>query len=293
MVPSVDAVVRGRLGEYRSGPDAGEKFLLGVDGPVEEVIVMTMAAGSIADLGPGTAVLSEAEGDAFGAEVGDFIRAQVQSGAYMELTVVGIFEESPLGASLIVDLATFEQYISFRLDLFAYMTVAEGLEPESVRPQIEHVVQEFPNVTLTNTEELISDTEQQIDSLLNLLVVLLGFALVIALLGIVNTLALSIAERKREIGLVRAVGMQRRQVRRMIRWEAILIAVFGGMLGLLVGVSLGAAIVLAVGQGLTLAFPWIQMIFYLVLAALGGVLAAWFPARRGAKTRILEAIAYE
>jgi putative ABC transport system permease protein len=292
-VPELDAVVRGRLGQYRSGPGGAEKFLLGVDGPVGEIVAIEMVEGSLADLGPGTAVLSEAEARSFEVSAGDFVRVQVQSGAYMELAVVGVFEESPLGNSLIIDLSTYEQFISFRLDMFLYMQVADGLDPAAVRPQVERVVDEFPNAKLTNTEELISDTEEQIDGLLNLLVVLLGFAVVIALLGIVNTLALSIAERKREIGLLRAVGMQQRQVRRMIRWEAVLIAVFGGSLGLVVGASLGAAIVLAVGQGLTLALPWTQMMIYLVLAGLGGVLAAWLPARRGARTKILDAIGYE
>jgi len=140
---------------------------------------------------------------------------------------------------------------------------------------------------------LIGDIEAQIDGLLNLLVVLLGFAILIALLGIVNTLALSVAERKHEIGLLRAVGMTRKQVKRMIRWEAVLIAVFGGVLGLVVGVILGSAVVLAVGQGLMLALPVVQLITYLVVAALGGVLAAIVPAHRGARLDILEAIAYE
>jgi putative ABC transport system permease protein len=129
--------------------------------------------------------------------------------------------------------------------------------------------------------------------LINLLVVLLGFAIVIALLGIVNTLALSIAERRREIGLARAVGMTRRQVKRMIRWEAIIIAVFGGFLGLLVGIVLGSAVVLSVGSGLELTIPTGQLVIYLVVAGLGGVLAAVLPARRAAKINILEAIAYE
>ncbi|MDP2623291.1 MAG: ABC transporter permease [Actinomycetota bacterium] len=289
----VGSVARGRLGEYRSGPDGGLKFMLGVDGPIGEQVVFEMADGSLGDLGPGTAVISAAEARAFDVGLGDFVRVQVSSGAYMELTVVGVFEAAPIGASLVIDLATYEQYNSFRLDQFAYVQVADGFAAEEVRPAIEEVVAGYPNAKLTNTEELIADTEDQIDTILNLLVVLLGFALVIALLGIVNTLALSIAERRREIGLVRAVGMERRQVRRMIRWEAVLIAVFGGVLGLVVGVVLGSALVLAIGQGFTLAIPWVQLIVYLVLAALGGVLAAWIPARRGARMKILDAIAYE
>ena len=109
---------------------------------------------------------------------------------------------------------------------------------------------------------MIGDFEAQIDGLLNLLVVLLGFSLLIALLGIVNTLASRWLSVKHEIGLLRAVGMSRRQVRSMIRWEAVPIAVFGGVLGLVVGVVLGSAVVLAVGRGLGLTLPFGQLVTY-------------------------------
>jgi putative ABC transport system permease protein len=292
-VEGVEVVVRDRMGEYRAGPDGVEKFLLGVDGPLDLVAALEMREGEVADLGPGTALLSVEEANSFMVGAGDSFQIQLPSGRFVDLTVAGIFEESPIGVPLIVDLATFEENIDFNLDRFIYILLEEGADPEAVRPAIEQVTDRYPNAALTNTEELIADIEEQIDGLLNLLVVLLGFALIIALLGIINTLALSISERRREIGLLRAVGMQRRQVRRMIRWEAVLIAVFGGLLGLLVGVVLGSAIVLSVGQGLTLAIPWTQLAIYVLLAGIGGVIAAIVPARRGARMDILEAIAYE
>lgn len=292
-VEGLEVVVRDRIGEYRAGPDGTEKFLLGVDGPLTAVVHFDMREGSATDLGPGTALLSVAEAESFDVGAGESFRIQVPSGRFVDLTVAGIFEDSPIGVPLLIDLATFEENLSFRLDRFVYIQVADRLNPETTRSGIEAVTDGYPNAELTNTEELISDIEGQIDALLNLLVVLLGFAIIIALLGIVNTLALSISERKREIGLLRAVGMQRRQVRRMIRWEAVLIAVFGGLLGLVVGVLLGTAIVLSVGQGLTLAIPWTQLAIYVLLAGIGGVIAAIVPARRGARMDILEAIAYE
>lgn len=292
-VEGVEVVVRDRMGEYRAGPDGVEKFLLGVDGPLELVAALEMREGEVANLGPGTALLSVEEANSFTVGAGDSFQIQLPSGRFVELTVAGIFEESPIGVPLIIDLATFEEHIDFNLDRFIYILLEDGADPEVVRPAIEQVTDRYPNAALTNTEELIADIEEQIDGLLNLLVVLLGFALIIALLGIINTLALSISERRREIGLLRAVGMQRRQVRRMIRWEAVLIAVFGGLLGLLVGVVLGSAIVLSVGQGLTLAIPWTQLAIYVLLAGIGGVIAAIVPARRGARMDILEAIAYE
>ena len=135
----------------------------------------------------------------------------------------------------------------------------------------------------------------QVNALLGLITALLLLAILIALFGIVNTLALSIFERTREIGLLRAIGMGRRQVRAMIRWEAVIIAVFGAVLGLVVGVFFGWAMVEALkDQGVSsLAIPGGQLIVYVLLAGLAGVVAAIWPARRAAKLNVLEAITTE
>jgi putative ABC transport system permease protein len=140
--------------------------------------------------------------------------------------------------------------------------------------------------------------EQQagfIDQLLALVTALLLMAIVIALFGIVNTLGLSIYERTRELGLLRAVGMSRRQVKRMIRWESVIIAVFGAVLGIVIGVLFGWALQQALrNEGVTeFVLPVGQLVVYLVLAGLAGVLAAIWPARRAAKLDVLQAISYE
>jgi len=292
-LPELAVVVRDRFGDFRFDEDSPEQFLLAIDGPYSQVVKMEMAAGSIDALGPGRAALAKADADRLGVGVGGTVSIQFPSLAVAELEVVGIYDDDRVGVPLIIDFTTYETYIDFHLDRFIYIKVADGIDLEVARTAIAGVTDGYPSVALTDTEELIGDIEAQIDGLLNLLVVLLGFAILIALLGIVNTLALSVAERKHEIGLLRAVGMTRKQVKRMIRWEAVLIAVFGGVLGLVVGVILGSAVVLAVGQGLMLALPVVQLITYLVVAALGGVLAAIVPAHRGARLDILEAIAYE
>lgn len=292
-LPEVALVVRDRIGDFRFAGEESEEFLYAVDGPLDQVIKAKMAEGSLGDLGPGTAVISLGLSERLGLGLGDTVTIQFPSLREVGLTVVGIHDDTTLGVPVIVDYTTFEENLTFRLDRRVYIRLAEGVDPATARTAIEAVTEEFPSATLTDTEELIADLEAQIDGLLNLLVVLLAFAVVIALLGIVNTLALSVSERRREIGLLRAVGMTRRQLRRMIRWEAVLIAVFGAVLGLVVGVALGAAVVVAVGQGLRLAFPVTQLIVYLIVAALGGVAAAVLPARRGARLDILEAIAYE
>ncbi len=290
----LDVVARMRIGEYRlPGGDGAEKFLVGVDGQLDRVVNLEMASGSYADFRPGSALLHGDESESLGIGVGDAIAIEVPSGATFTLDIAGVFEGDALGAPLLITIADFEANIDFRLDRFVFALRAPGVSDADARAALDAVAAPYPNANVTNTEELIGDIEQQIDQLLNLLVVLLGFAIVIALLGIVNTLVLSVSERQREIGLLRAVGTTRRQVKRMIRWESVLIAIFGGVLGLVVGTTLGVATVTAVGQGLKVAIPGGQLVIYLIFAALGGVLAAIIPARRGAKTDVLEALAYE
>lgn len=292
-LPELETVVRDRFGVFRFSGSEAESFLLGFDGPIARVMEVKMEAGSVDQLGPGTALIEKPDAERLGVEVGDTVGIDLPNGASVDLRVVGIFDEPVLGVPLVVDLKTYEDYLPLRLDRFIYIDIAPGVDPADAREAITGVAARYANAKVTDTEEYAAGLEEQIGMVLNLVVVLLGFAVIIALLGIVNTLALSISERKHEIGLLRAVGMDRRQVRRMIRWEAVLIAVFGGVLGLVVGVGLGAAVVLAVGQGLTLTFPVGQLVIYLVMAGVGGVLAAIVPARRGARLEILGAISYE
>jgi putative ABC transport system permease protein len=156
-------------------------------------------------------------------------------------------------------------------------------------------VAEFPNVQVQDQAAFREQQAGFIDQILALVTALLLMAILIALFGIVNTLGLSIYERTRELGLLRAVGMSRRQVKRMIRWESIIIAVFGAVLGVAIGVAFGWALQQALkNEGVSeLVVPVGQLAIYLVLAGLAGVLAAIWPARRAAKLNVLEAISYE
>lgn len=289
----LSVVARMRIGEYRLVDDTAEKFLLGVDGGIEQVVRLEIIEGSIDRFTDGSALLFEDEADRLGLGAGDSMEIEVPSGAVVRLEIAAVFAGDALGAPLLVTVPTYEEHITFRLDRFVFALKADQVTEAEARAAVDAVAESYPNANVTNTEELIGDIEQQIDSLLNLLVVLLGFAIIIALLGIVNTLVLSVSERKREIGLLRAIGTSRKQVKQMIRWESLLIAVFGGVLGLVVGTALGVATVTAVGQGLKLAIPGGQLITYLVVAAIGGVIAAIPPARAAAKTNVLDAIAYE
>ena len=152
----------------------------------------------------------------------------------------------------------------------------------------------YPTVETLNQEEVKEKQEEQIAQLVSFFYVLLAMAIVISLLGIVTTLVLSIHERTRELGLLRAVGMSRRQVRTMIRYEAVITALIGAVLGMVLGIVFAALMSAPLAdEGFVLAYPVGVLITLLVLAALAGVLAAVWPARRAAKLDVLRAVAYE
>jgi len=150
----------------------------------------------------------------------------------------------------------------------------------------------YPELTVKTGAQFKADQEKQVQGFLRFVYVLLGFSIVIALIGVINTLALSVLERTREIGLLRAIGMVRRQVRTMIRGEAVVVSVLGAILGLVLGIGFGTAIVKALsGDGIgTLVIPISTIVVVLILAGLFGILAAVFPARRAARLDVLQAV---
>ena len=171
---------------------------------------------------------------------------------------------------------------------------ALGVSPQASRAAIERVAAASPKVRVQDQAQAKPDQTKQLDQFLGVILVLLGLAIVIALIGIVNTLALSIYERIRELGLLRAVGMERRQVRAMIRWESVIIAVLGAVLGLVVGTFFGWAMARALRDvGATrFALPGGQLVAFVPLAGLAGILAV-LPARRASRIDVLRALASE
>ncbi len=293
-LPEVAEVSGYRIGVYRDPETLEEAFLIGVDEHLDEMVRMELSAGDFDELGPGRTVLDEDLAADEGLAVGDVFTVEYPNGVVADLEVVALYGNSLFqGTSVMISKEDFEANHNARLETMLMLNVADEFDPVAARPAIEVVVADYPNVEMSNAEEYVDKVAGQIDLVLNILTALLAMAILIALLGIANTMALSIMERRREIGLLRAVGMTRRQTRRMIRWEAVLIGVFGAALGLVVGVVLGVVMVMAIGEGLQLTLPWADLAVYLVAAALGGVLASVLPARRGARMDVLEAIAYE
>ena len=173
--------------------------------------------------------------------------------------------------------------------------LAPGVTTTAARPAIDRVLAAYPNATLQDQAQYKASQEQGYNTLLNLVYALLALAVLIALIGIANTLALSIYERTRELGLLRAVGATRGQLRSMVRAEALVTSAFGALEGLLLGAFFGWAVVYAMRSlGVTqLTFPVPQLLIVAILAALAGLLAAIAPSRRAARLSILQAVTTE
>jgi putative ABC transport system permease protein len=176
-----------------------------------------------------------------------------------------------------------------------YVTVRDGVGLDQARSAITHVTDAYPQAQVQDTAEYKAAQTSQVDMMLNLIYALLGLAVFIALLGIANTLALSIFERTRELGLLRAVGMTRRQLRTTVRYESVIIALLGTTLGMGIGVVFGWSTVTALSdKGLgTFALPYSQLFVVAIIAAAAGVAAAVLPARRAVRLDVLGAIVSE
>lgn len=180
-------------------------------------------------------------------------------------------------------------------DSVLLVNVEDGASGGEVREALEGVIAGDPTVTVMDGAELAEQQRQVIDGLLYVVYALLALSVVIALLGVTNTLALSVIERTHEIGLMRALGLGRRQLRTMIRLESVAIAVLGAVLGVLLGVGFGVALQRSlVDQGIELlGIPWLQLGGLVVLAGVVGVVAAAVPARRAARMNVLAAVSHE
>jgi putative ABC transport system permease protein len=227
--------------------------------------------------------------------LGDHVRLATPGGASVTTTITGVYDDSQLLGPWLVSGNTYRTLMpsSRYNDIVALVHAAPGTSATALRAGLEQVTDPYYTVDVKNKAEFKGQQAAQVNSLLGLLYGLLGLAIVIAILGIINTLALSVVERRREIGMLRAVGMLRGQVRRTVYVESLLIAVFGAVLGLALGLTFGALFTHRLhDQGLSVvSVPWGQAAVFLAVAAVVGVLAALWPAARAARTRPLSAIA--
>jgi putative ABC transport system permease protein len=216
------------------------------------------------------------------------------TGQTVDLHVIGIFNPptggSPFGPVTISD-AAWDRIYDSPQNLYSFIRMRSG-ESDANKAALEQQLKAFPNAKVQTKQEFVDNQISGLNAILNVLYVLLALSVIVSLFGIVNTLVLTVFERTRELGMLRAVGMTRRQVRRMIRAESVITALMGAVIGIVLGLVLGGLLAARI-DFIVFALPWGQVLIFAVAAIVVGLLAAIFPARRAAKLNVLEALQYE
>lgn len=288
------AVAGVRFGRFKI--DGNTRDIVASDPDGAEVIDIDLLEGtSIAELGPTDILVHEDPAEDLGLAPGDTVEVEFARTGAQTFTVAGIHGDATFAGNYAISNEAWEANYTDALDQFVFATLADGVSPADAADTIAAVTEEFPQVDVEDRQEFLASQQAQIDQVLITVNVLLLLAVVIAVLGIGNTLALSVFERTRELGLLRAVGMSRRQTRRMIRWESAIVSLFGAVLGVAVGIAFGLAATVAMPNSFltTIAIPSGFLVGLVALAVVAGLLAAIGPARRAARLDVLVAISTE
>lgn len=289
------AVTGMRYDEARLGGDVREVTALDL-GALDALFDIDLQEGTIpASDATDVILLHDELADDLAVTVGDTVPIEFASGFTEELEVAGIYADKTIFEDPLVPDQVFDEAGASTTDEWLAAALPDGVSTAEVAPLVAQLQATYPQVSIDTASEFQQSFEETIDSALLVVNALLALAIVIALIGIANTLALSVHERTRELGLLRAVGMTRRQTRRMIRWEAVLVALFGAVLGVAAGTLFGWGIVEALPEdtfGGSLTIPVAPIIQVVVLAALATLVAAWLPARRAGKLDVLDAISH-
>jgi ABC-type antimicrobial peptide transport system permease subunit len=293
--PGVVAVMNVRTGEVRAFDET--IFATAVDPTGRELINMKWKDGSqevVAGLGSDGAFVDDGYADDHDLRVGSPVALTFPSGKTVPFTVEGVFDPptggSPFG-NVTISTRAWDEQVEQPRNLYSFVAM-EGDVSEENTAALERALEDFPNAKVQTREQFIDNQISGLNSVLNILYVLLALSVLVSLFGIVNTLVLTVFERTREIGMLRAIGMTRRQVRRMIRHESVITALIGAAIGIVLGIVL-AVLLIARVEFIDFAFPTAQLVVFVIAAILVGIVAAVFPARRAARLDPLQAIAYE
>ncbi len=298
-VPGVELVSTMRTAQAKVVGGSGKPKVSSLPPDADEVLAIDWTEGGSAtlrELDSREVILDKSFADDQGLEVGDSIRFLTQTGKRPKLRVIGEFDDrAELFGSAIVTPALMASQFDQSDDTIDFVKLAPGANAGKVQAAlIATMKREFPIAEVRNQQELKENQEEQVNQLLGLIYALLALAIIVSLFGIANTLALSIHERTRELGMLRAIGMSRRQVRTMIRYEAMITALIGALLGMAIGIVFAALIAQPLkDEGFVLSYPIFTLILLLVFAAVLGVIAAIAPARRASRLDVLKALQYE
>ncbi len=293
--PGVNAVMNVRTGETQAFGKV--IFATGVDPTAREMILLDWTEGSqevFAALGADGAFVDDDYAKSHDLTVGSMLEMTFPTGETGSFIVKGIFNPptggSPFGR-VTISTKAWDTFVEEPRNLYSFVDM-EGGESEASQATIEEVLVDYPNTKVATREQFIDNQISGLSSVLNILYVLLALSVIVSLFGIVNTLVLTVFERTREIGMLRAIGMTRRQVRRMIRHESVITALIGGAIGIVLGIVL-AGLLIARVDFIAFSLPIGQLVVFTIAAIVVGIVAAIFPARRAAKLKPLEALQYE
>jgi putative ABC transport system permease protein len=226
--------------------------------------------------------------------IGSPVTLTAPTGKSVDLHVIGIFDPptggSPFGPVTISDTA-WDKIYDTPQNIYSFVRMRGG-ETDQAEAALENQLKAFPNAKVQTKKQFVDNQISGLNAILNVLFVLLALSVIVSLFGIINTLVLTVFERTRELGMLRAIGMTRRQVRRMIRAESVITALMGGVIGIVLGLILGGLLAARI-DFIVFALPWTQVIIFAVAAVIVGLVAAIFPARRAGKLNVLEALQYE
>ncbi len=271
----------------------------GVDGNLTKVVDMKWAGGSDsvpAQLGRNGAFIKKRYAEDHSLGVGSSVRVKTPTGKTLRLQVKGIFDEpkggSPFG-DVAMSTATFDDSFAEHGNVFTLLNVRGGPTSQNTA-RLEQALRAFPDAEVETRDEFKDGQLAELTNALKMLYALLGLSVIVSLFGVINTLVLSVFERTREIGMLRAIGMTRRQVRRMVRHESIVTALIGAALGIAIGIFLAGLTSLALSDyGFVFAIPYKSLAAFVCVAIVAGMLAAILPARRASRLNVLKALQYE
>jgi putative ABC transport system permease protein len=298
-VDGVDQVARFQAAQarltYPSGSTA-DTFVGAVDPEVFSTMATPrMEEGELTDLTPGGVIVDKGIAEDNDLEIGTMVTAAFPGGGTRDFEIQAISDDLVVLAFWTFHPQDFEAVVDQTLDFQLLATVDDGADVTTVIGDVQDALADTPGIEVLDRDEFVGDLANQLTTFVNVIYGLLALSVIIAMIGVANTLSLSIYERTRELGLLRAVGMGKDQIRSSIRWEAVLIAILGTIIGLGLGLIASYTLIKALeGFGLTtFRVPFFALAFWALLLAGLAVLASWFAARRAAKLDILEAIAQE